>query len=106
MDVVELGQADPRTIVSLALASTAQGNVEFGNFAGRCQPRDFACKRLWPALALAGDQKRAVDVLVDAIRTNNATARTRQNLALAYALDNRWREAQVMAVAGYAADDG
>ncbi|NJM50370.1 MAG: hypothetical protein HC843_05305 [Sphingomonadales bacterium] len=34
----------------------------------------------------------------DAIRQDNATARTRQNLALAYALNGRWREARIMAV--------
>jgi cell division protein FtsN len=50
------------------------------------------------ALALAGDSKRSVDVLVEAIRGDNASARTRQNLALAYALDGRWREARIMAV--------
>ena len=49
-------------------------------------------------MALAGDSKRSVDILVEAIRADNATARTRQNLALAYALDGRWREARIMAV--------
>jgi len=48
-------------------------------------------------LALAGRSGDAVAILTDAIRTDNATARTRQNLALAYALDGRWRDARVMA---------
>ena len=97
MDVVELGQADPRTIVSLALAKTAQGKVEAAISLVDAHRAILPASDYGLALALAGDNKRAVDVLVDAIRSNNATARTRQNLALAYALDNRWREAQVMA---------
>ncbi len=97
MDVVELGQADPRTIVSLALAKTAQGKVESAISLVDAHRAILPASDYGLALALAGDNKRAVDVLVDAIRSNNATARTRQNLALAYALDNRWREAQVMA---------
>lgn len=97
MDVVELGQVDPRTIVSLALAKTAQGKVESAISLVDAHRAMLPASDYGLALALAGDNKRAVDVLVDAIRSNNETARTRQNLALAYALDNRWREAQVMA---------
>ena len=97
MDVVELGQTDPRTIVSLALAKTAQGKVESAISLVDAHRAILPASDYGLALALAGDNKRAVDVLVDAIRSNNATSRTRQNLALAYALDNRWREAQVMA---------
>jgi D-alanyl-D-alanine carboxypeptidase len=97
MDVVELGQSDPRTVISLALARTAQGKVESAISLVDANRAILPASDYGLALALAGDQKRAIDVLVDAIRTDNATARTRQNLALAYALDGRWREAQVMA---------
>lgn len=97
MDVVELGQSDPRTIVSLALAKTAQGKVESAIALVDAHRAILPASDYGLALALAGDNKRAVDVLVDAIRSNNASSRTRQNLALAYALDSRWREAQVMA---------
>lgn len=97
MDVVELGQADPRTIVSLSLAKIAQGKVESAISLVDAHRAILPASDYGLALALAGDSKRAVDVLVEAIRSNNATSRTRQNLALAYALDNRWRDAQVMA---------
>jgi D-alanyl-D-alanine carboxypeptidase len=97
MDVMELGQSDPRTVISLALARTAQGKVESAISLVDANRAILPTSDYGLALALAGDNKRAVDVLVDAIRTDNATARTRQNLALAYALDGRWREAQVMA---------
>ena len=97
MDVVELGQADPRTIVSLSLAKIAQGKVDSAISLVDAHRAILPASDYGLALAMAGDTKRAVDVLVEAIRSNNATSRTRQNLALAYALDNRWREAQVMA---------
>lgn len=98
MDVMELGQTDPRTVVSLALARTAQGKTESAIALVDANRAILPASDYGLALALAGDNKRAVDVLIDAIRSDNATARTRQNLALAYALDGRWREAQVMAV--------
>lgn len=97
MDVMELGQADPRTIVSLSLAKIAQGKVDSAISLVDAHRAILPASDYGLALALAGDNKRAVEVLVEAIRANNATSRTRQNLALAYALDNRWREAQVMA---------
>jgi D-alanyl-D-alanine carboxypeptidase len=98
MDVMELGQSDPRTVISLALARTAQGKVDSAIALVDANRAILPASDYGLALALAGDNKRAIDVLVDAIRSNNATARTRQNLALAYAFDGRWREAQVMAV--------
>lgn len=98
MDVIELGQSDPRTVVSLALARTAQGKVDSAIALVDANRAILPASDYGLALALAGDSKRAVEVLVDAIRSRNATARTRQNLALAYALDGRWREAQVMAI--------
>lgn len=97
MDVMDLGQSDPRTVVSLALARIAQGKVDSAIALVDANRAILPASDYALALALAGDQKRAIDILVEAIRGNNATSRTRQNLALAYALDGRWREAQVMA---------
>jgi D-alanyl-D-alanine carboxypeptidase len=97
MDVVELGQSDPRTVISLALARTAQGKVESAISLVEANRAILPASDYGLALALAGDQKRAIEVLTDAIRSDNSNARTRQNLALAFALDGRWREAQVMA---------
>ncbi len=97
MDVMELGQVDPRTVISLALARTAQGKAESAIALVDAHRALLPASDYGLALALAGDQKRAIDVLVEAIRSDNASARTRQNLALAYALDGRWREAQLMA---------
>ncbi len=97
MDVMDLGQVDPRSVISLSLVRTAQGKTDSAISLVEAHRAILPASDYALALALAGDQKRAIDILVDAIRSDNANARTRQNLALAYALDNRWREAQVMA---------
>lgn len=98
MDVMELGQVDPRTVVSLALARIAQGKVDSAVALVEAHRSILPASDYGLALALAGDPKGAIAVLTDAIRSDNATARTRQNLALALAMDGRWREAQVMAL--------
>jgi D-alanyl-D-alanine carboxypeptidase len=98
MDVMELGKTDARTIVSLALARIAQGKVDSAITLVDANQASLPAADYGLALALAGETKRGVTVLTDAIRADNATPRTRQNLALAYALDNQWRNAQVMAM--------
>ncbi len=49
------------------------------------------------AVALAGDPATAVGILTEAARQPGATAKTRQNLALALALAGRWPEAKSVA---------
>ncbi|MGC1468119.1 MAG: SPOR domain-containing protein [Sphingorhabdus sp.] len=98
MDVMELGQVDARTVIGVALTRIAQGKVDSAVSLVDANRAILPASDYGLTLALAGDSKRSVDVLVDAIRADNATARTRQNLALAYALDGRWREARIMAV--------
>jgi len=49
------------------------------------------------ALALAGDASTGVSVLEEAVRAGGSDAKTRQNLALAYALAGRWSESKLMA---------
>lgn len=98
MDVMELGQVDPRTVVSLALARIAQGNADSAISLIEANRSIVPTSDYGLTLALAGQSGRAVEVLSDAIRGDNASARTRQNLALAYAIDGRWREARIMAV--------
>jgi Flp pilus assembly protein TadD len=49
------------------------------------------------ALALAGDTATAVPMLEAAVRAGGADAKTRQNLALSYAMAGRWSEAKLMA---------
>jgi Flp pilus assembly protein TadD len=98
MDVMELGQVDPRTVISLALSRIALGKVESAVALVEANLSLVPASDYGLTLALAGQSGRAVSVLSEAIRADNATARTRQNLALAFALDGRWREARSMAV--------
>lgn len=98
MDVMELGGVDARTVIGLALSRIAQGKTDSAVSLVDTHRSLLPASDYGLALALAGDSKRSVDVLVEAIRADNASSRTRQNLALAYALDGRWREARIMAV--------
>ena len=103
-EAMTLGQNDARSVIGLSLANTAQGHV------GAARQLLDANQAMLPvadyglAIALAGDTSRAVQVLTDAIRADAANAKTRQNLALAYALDGRWREARIMAAQDMSAD--
>ncbi len=98
LDAMELGQNDARTILSLSLAKLAMNKDREATRIIRNNRQYIPASDYGLALALAGETKAGVDVLVDAIRKNNVTAQTRQNLAFAYALDGRWREAKLMAV--------
>lgn len=95
-DVLDLGQKDPRTIISLALLRTSQGKTAsaislLDSYRDILPEGDYGL-----ALAVAGDKTRSVETLEAGVRNSN-TAQLRQNLALAYALNGQWREARVMA---------
>ena len=49
------------------------------------------------AVALAGQPERGVHILSNAIRAGQNTPKARQNLAYAFAMSGRWREARLMA---------
>ncbi len=98
MDVMELGKSDARTLVSLALARIAQGKVDSAIALVDANQSILPTSDYGLALALAGETKRGIAILIESIRSDTATSRTRQNLALAYALDGRWRDSQVMAM--------
>ncbi len=105
MDVMELGQVDPRTVISLALARIAQGNVDSAVMLLDAYRSILPVSDYGLTLALAGRSADAIDILTDAVRADSATSRTRQNLALAYALGGRWRDARVMASQDMAQDN-
>lgn len=97
MDVMELGQVDSRTVISLALARIALGNTDSAVLLVDSNRSILPVSDYALTLALAGRSADAVNILTDAVRTDSATSRTRQNLALAYALEGRWRDARIMA---------
>ncbi len=96
-DALALGDASARTVISLALLHVAEGRTNAAQ-ALLEQHRDaIPASDYGLALALAGDTKTGVEVLAQLIRSGDNAPKVRQNLAFAYALDGRWREAQIMA---------
>ncbi len=96
-EAVDLGAGDSNTIIALALANIAQGKAAAAidllkNHADVVPASDTGL-----ALALAGDSESAIYVLTAAARQPGADARTRQNLALAFALSGRWAQARILA---------
>lgn len=103
-DALTLGDASPRTALSLALAQIAAGNSQ-GGLATLDEWRgDIDAADLGLALALAGQPQRGVHVLGNALRNGQNTPKVRQNLAYAYALSGDWRAARLMAAEDVPAD--
>ena len=103
-DAMKLGDNSAKTALSLALANIGAGR----------NPEAVAILNDWRdaipaadlglAYALAGETSRGVAILSDALRSGDNSAKLRQNLAYAYALDGRWREARIMAAQDVPAD--
>lgn len=96
-DAMALGDDSPRTALSLALAQIAAGDSRsaqklLSDYSDDLDPADFGL-----AISLAGDPNQGVHVLSNAIRGGQNNAKTRQNLAYAFALKGDWRSARVMA---------
>lgn len=105
MDVMELGQVDSRTVISLALCRIAQGNTDAAISLIQAHRSRLPVSDYGLTLALAGRSSDAIIILNEAVRADSASPRTRQNLALAYALDGRWGDARVMASQDMAQDN-
>jgi Flp pilus assembly protein TadD len=103
-DAIELGDTDPRTVLSYALAQIALGNSYEAVAALDQAQNEINPADLGLALALAGDTNRGVAVLSDALRNGQSTPKIRQNLAYAYALQGNWRAARIMAAEDVPAD--
>ncbi len=103
-DALELGDTDPRTVLSYALAATANGDnasalAKLDEWSADIDPADLGL-----AYALAGQPERGVHVLTNALRGGQNTAKVRQNLAYTYSLAGNWRAARVMAAEDVPAD--
>ncbi|MEE4201420.1 tetratricopeptide repeat protein [Erythrobacter sp.] len=96
-DAIELGDSQPRTLLSYALALAAVGDNAEAVTVLKANQNVIPSADLGLALALAGQPSEGVRTLIRAIRNGGADAKTRQNLAYAYALDGNWRAARVMA---------
>lgn len=103
-DAMELGVNDSNTILAMTLAHIAQGKTSQAVSLLKENYDNVPAPDLGLALALAGDTNSAVYILTEAARTEGATARTRQNLALALALSGRWAQARIVAAQDLALD--
>jgi Flp pilus assembly protein TadD len=95
-DAMTLGNADARTIVSLALVKVALGKGAEAHDLLVANADKLPAADYGLALAMAGDPVEGVRVLTEAVDGPSSSARTRQNLAYAYALAGRWKDARVM----------
>ncbi|WP_157217475.1 SPOR domain-containing protein [Flavisphingomonas formosensis] len=96
-DAVTLDPDNGRAALSLALSQIAVGQND-GALATLDHFRSVIPQAdLGLALALAGDRQQAVSLLEAAAHAPDADAKTRQNLALSYALSGRWTDARATA---------
>ncbi len=96
-DAMTLGNRDARTIITLALVQVGLGKDRaardlLASHADIVPAADYGL-----AMAMAGDAPEGVRILSEMIHDPSANARTRQNLAYAYALAGRWKDARMMA---------
>lgn len=95
-DAMKLGDNSSKTALGLALAYAAGGRNRDAVAILEDWRDSIPAGDLGLALALAGEPTRGSAVLADALRNGENTPKLRQNLAYAYALDGRWREARIM----------
>jgi len=104
LDTLRLNPDNGRAALSLALSQVALGRPDIAldtlEKTGGSMP--VADRGL--ALALAGDIHGAVDLLEPAARAEGASGKTRQNLALTYALAGDWTRARAIAEQDVPAD--
>src|SRR3954447_20001050 len=96
-DVVVLDPGNARAALAVALTEVALGHpadavAGLDRLADSAQPTDLGL-----AYVLAGEPKRGIELLEPAARAPGASGRTRQNLALAYALNGDWQKARLTA---------
>jgi Flp pilus assembly protein TadD len=95
-DAMKLGDNSTRTALALALAQVGAGHNRDAVAILQDWRDAIPAADLGLALALAGESGRGVAILSDALRAGDNSPKVRQNLAYAFALDGRWREARLM----------
>lgn len=103
-DALTLMPDNGRAGLNLALTQIALGKRDaalstLADYRGKLAAADYGL-----AVALSGDVETAVRTLESAIRDDGADAKTRQNLALAYAMAGRWSDARTMAMQDLSGD--
>lgn len=103
-DAMALGDNSPRAALSLALALTGEGRFTEASSLLRDWEGEIAAGDLGLAYALAGEPERGIHILSNAVRQGQNTVKVRQNLAYAYAVAGRWRDARLMVAQDVPAD--
>jgi Flp pilus assembly protein TadD len=103
-DALSIYANQPQVILKLALVQIAQGKNDEAKLLLAEARGVLDASDAGLALALAGDAQAAVAMLEPAARTVGADARTRQNLALAYAFSGDWAQARIVAAQDVPAD--
>lgn len=103
-DALSLSPANPTAALKLALAKTANGRSDEAQGILDGHKSVIPAADFGLALALAGDPQGAVAALEQEVRSGKASAKTRQNLALSYALAGKWLEARATAALDLPAD--
>lgn len=104
-DTLTLNPELERAALNLALAQAALGKRDaarstLADYRDKLPAADYGL-----AVALAGDAEEAVRILEFATRAPDSNAKTRQNLALAYAFAGKWTNAKVMAIQDLTPDE-
>ncbi len=96
-EALSLDPANGRTALNLALAQIAVGEWSTARQTLETHANTIPASDRGLAIALAGDPATAVTLLTDAARQPGADAKTRQNLALSFALAGQWQQARAVA---------
>ena len=96
-EALSLDPANGRTALNLALAQIAVGEWNTARQTLETHASSIPASDRGLAIALAGDPATAVTLLTDAARQPSADAKTRQNLALSFALAGQWQQARAVA---------
>ncbi len=96
-EALSLDPANGRTALNLALAQIATGEWDVARQTLATHSASIPASDRGLALALAGDPAGAVALLMDIARQPGADAKTRQNLALSFALAGQWQQARAIA---------
>jgi Flp pilus assembly protein TadD len=104
-DTLTLTPDNGRAALNLALTEIAQGKRDQALSTLSDYREKLAVSDYGLAVGLAGDVETAITTLEAAIRGGDTDAKTRQNLALSYALAGRWSNARVMAMQDLSGND-
>jgi Flp pilus assembly protein TadD len=103
-DALSLDPTNGKVALNLALTEIAKGDWAGARNTLEAHANTIDVSDRGLAFALAGDPVKAIELLTPAVRAADATAKTRQNLALSLALAGRWAEAKSVAAIDIAPD--